>query len=216
MKVTITQARALSTMQAFALECCLFTICGSSRREETTAICISFGPANCRKRLLNSVRRSAAAFQGGFSHICGPRAGSSIRTRSEHSLEEGGHLGDPSSRWSPGFTSKKDGGVASNFRSAAIEPLSSKLTVKQVVSQIRSEDWFVTIDLKDAYFHISILPSHRKFLRFSFRGEAYQYRVPPVGLALSPRTFHKVYFHELLWLLCDTRASAYSITSTIG
>ncbi len=24
--------------------------------------------------------------------------------------------------------------------------------------QIRSEDWFVTIDLKDAYFHISILP----------------------------------------------------------
>ncbi len=28
------------------------------------------------------------------------------------------------------------------------------LTVKQVVSHIRSEDWFVTIDLKDAYFHI--------------------------------------------------------------
>ncbi len=65
------------------------------------------------------------------------------------------------------------------------------LTVKQVVSQIRSEDWFVTIDLKDAYFHISILPSHRKFLRFAFRGKAYQYRVLPFGLALSPRTFTK-------------------------
>ncbi len=65
------------------------------------------------------------------------------------------------------------------------------LTVKQVVSQIRSEDWFVTIDLKDAYFHVSILPSHRKFLRFAFRGKAYQYRVLPFGLALSPRTFTK-------------------------
>ncbi len=63
------------------------------------------------------------------------------------------------------------------------------LTIKQVVSQIRSEDWFETIDLKDAYFHISILPQHRKFLRFAFRGKAYQYRVLPSVLALSPRTF---------------------------
>ncbi|KAL0149336.1 hypothetical protein M9458_055374 [Cirrhinus mrigala] len=60
-----------------------------------------------------------------------------------------------------------------------------------VVSHIRSEDWFVTIDLKDAYFHVSILPHHRKFLRFAFRGEAYQYRVLPFTLALSPRTFTK-------------------------
>ncbi len=42
------------------------------------------------------------------------------------------------------------------------------LTLKQVMSQIKSKDWFVTIDLKDAYFHISILPSHREFLRFAF------------------------------------------------
>ncbi len=65
------------------------------------------------------------------------------------------------------------------------------LTLKQVVSQIKSKDWFVTIDLKDAYFHISILPSHREFLRFAFGGEAYKYRVLPFGLALSPRTFTK-------------------------
>ncbi|KAI2644940.1 Transposon Ty3-G Gag-Pol polyprotein [Labeo rohita] len=65
------------------------------------------------------------------------------------------------------------------------------LTVSQVVSQIRSEHWFVTIDLKDAYFHVSILPQHRKFRRFAFRGEAYQYRVLPFSLALSPRTFTK-------------------------
>ncbi len=65
------------------------------------------------------------------------------------------------------------------------------LTLRQIVSQIRSEDWFVTIELKDAYFHISILPCHRKFLRFAFGGKAYQYRVLPFGLELSPRTFTK-------------------------
>ncbi len=65
------------------------------------------------------------------------------------------------------------------------------LTLKQVVSQIRSEDWFVWIDLKDAYFHVSILPTRKKFLRFAFGGKAYQYRVLPFGLALSPHTFTK-------------------------
>lgn len=37
-----------------------------------------------------------------------------------------------------------------------------------------SEDWFVMIDVKDKYFHISIFPQHRKYFRFSFRGKAYQ------------------------------------------
>ncbi|KAI2653826.1 Gag-Pol polyprotein [Labeo rohita] len=56
---------------------------------------------------------------------------------------------------------------------------------------IQSGDWFVTVDLKDAYFYVEILPQHRKFLRFAFGGEAYQYRVLPFGLALSPRTYTK-------------------------
>ncbi len=44
---------------------------------------------------------------------------------------------------------------------------------------------------KDAYFHVSILPQHQKFLRFAFGGEAYQYQVLQLGIALSPRTFTK-------------------------
>ncbi|KAI2652402.1 Transposon Ty3-G Gag-Pol polyprotein [Labeo rohita] len=91
---------------------------------------------------------------------------------------------------------KKDGGLRPildlRVLNRSVMKLKFKmLTVKQAVSQIRSEDWFVTIDLKDAYFHVSILPQHRKFLRFAFRGKAYQYRVLPFGLALSPRTFTK-------------------------
>ncbi len=42
------------------------------------------------------------------------------------------------------------------------------------------------------YFHVSILPRHRPFLRFAFEGRAYQYKALPFGLSLSPRVFTKV------------------------
>ncbi|KAL0179664.1 hypothetical protein M9458_025106, partial [Cirrhinus mrigala] len=66
------------------------------------------------------------------------------------------------------------------------------LTLKHILTCVRLQDWFVAIDLKDAYFHVSILPRHRPFLRFAFEGRAYQYKVLPFGLSLSPRVFTKV------------------------
>ncbi len=91
---------------------------------------------------------------------------------------------------------KKDGGLHPildlQIPNNSIMQLKFKmLTLRQIVPQIRSEDWFFTIDLKDAYFHRSILPFLRKFLRFAFGGKAYQFRVLPFGLALSPRIFTK-------------------------
>ncbi len=65
------------------------------------------------------------------------------------------------------------------------------LTIKTIMSQVQEGDWFVTIDLKDAYFHIQVVQRHRRFLRFAFGGKAYQYKVLPFGLALAPRTFTK-------------------------
>ncbi len=65
------------------------------------------------------------------------------------------------------------------------------LTLKSIFSQVQEGDWFVTVDLKDAYFHIQVVQRHRKFLRFVFGGKAYQYKVLPFGLALAPRTFTK-------------------------
>ncbi|KAI2644665.1 Transposon Ty3-G Gag-Pol polyprotein [Labeo rohita] len=65
------------------------------------------------------------------------------------------------------------------------------LTLKHILTCVRIQDWFVGIDLKDAYFHVSILPRHRPFLRFAFEGRAYQYKVLPFGLSLSPRVFTK-------------------------
>ncbi len=65
------------------------------------------------------------------------------------------------------------------------------LTMRTIMSQVQEGDWFVTIDLKDAYFHIQVIHRHRRFLRFAFGGKAYQYKVLPFGLALAPRTFTK-------------------------
>ncbi len=91
---------------------------------------------------------------------------------------------------------KKDGGLhpildLRALNDSVMQLKFKMLTLRQIVPQIRSEDLFVTIDLKDAYFHISILPCHRRFLRFTFGGKAYQYGVLLFGLALSPRTFTK-------------------------
>ncbi|KAL0187989.1 hypothetical protein M9458_015088, partial [Cirrhinus mrigala] len=66
------------------------------------------------------------------------------------------------------------------------------LTLKHILTCVRVQDWFVAVDLKDAYFHVSIRPRNRPFLRFAFEGRAYQYKVLPFGLSLSPRVFTKV------------------------
>ncbi|XDV35164.1 hypothetical protein PO909_005166 [Leuciscus waleckii] len=65
------------------------------------------------------------------------------------------------------------------------------ITTRHILAQIRPGDWFISLDLKDAYFQIQITPRHRPFLRFAFDGRAYQYTVLPFGLSLAPRTFTK-------------------------
>ncbi|XP_048010529.1 uncharacterized protein LOC125244496 [Megalobrama amblycephala] len=63
------------------------------------------------------------------------------------------------------------------------------LTHGTLARAIKQNDWFTSVDLKDAFFHISIYPPHRKFLRFAYQGTCYEFTVLPFGLALSPRTF---------------------------
>lgn len=74
----------------------------------------------------------------------------------------------------------------------ALMPLRFRmLTPRRLVQFIRPNDWFITIDLKDAYFHIPIHHRHRKYLRFAFGGIAYQFNALPFGLSLAPRVFTK-------------------------
>ncbi len=100
--------------------------------------------------------------------------------------------------YSPYFiVPKKDGGLRQildlRVLNRALHKLPFRmLTQRRIFQCVRPFDWFAAIDLKDAYFHVSILPRHRPFLRFAFEGRAYQYKALPFGLSLSPRVFTKV------------------------
>ncbi len=55
----------------------------------------------------------------------------------------------------------------------------------------------ISLDLKDAYLHVPIIPQHRKFLRFAFRDQqgilrVCQWGALPFGLTTAPRVFTKL------------------------
>ncbi|MES9882152.1 MAG: reverse transcriptase domain-containing protein [Sedimenticola sp.] len=62
-------------------------------------------------------------------------------------------------------------------------------TASTIRSAIRPGDWAVSIDLQDAYLHVPIRRSSRKYLRFVSEGRCYQFTVLPFGLSTAPRVF---------------------------
>ncbi len=139
----------------------------------------------------------------GVFHRGGPPAGSGNRIRSESSVRERGHRICSSLKqgnWAlqPVFHSSKEGwGLCPILdlyvlNDSVVQLKFKMLTLRQIVPQVRSEDWFVTIDLKDAYFHISILPYHKKFLRVRFWGQS----IPISGSSVWPSIITP-YFHEI-------------------
>lgn len=68
-----------------------------------------------------------------------------------------------------------------------------KLEDQRVVANILQSNMFMaTLDLKDAYFQISIHENHRKYLRFKYKGITYQYNCMPFGLNCAPLVFTKL------------------------
>ena len=56
---------------------------------------------------------------------------------------------------------------------------------------LRKGDWLAKIDLKDAFFSIPIHLNHKKFLRFIFKENTYQFNCLPFGLSSTPWVFTK-------------------------
>ena len=70
-------------------------------------------------------------------------------------------------------------------------------TLTSILQCVHHGDWMYSLDLKDAYLHVPILPTHRKYLRFAFRNITgdlvlYQWKVLPFGLSTAPRVFTKM------------------------
>ncbi len=93
---------------------------------------------------------------------------------------------------------KKDGGLRPildlrRLNHALMRRLFRMITLKQILSQIRTGDWFCSLDLKDAYFHIQIAPHHRRFLRFAFEGVGLPVHGPTLWAVSGPPYFYEVH-----------------------
>lgn len=64
-------------------------------------------------------------------------------------------------------------------------------TFKSAVNLVTRDCWFSSIDLTDAYYSYSVDNYNRRFLRFIWEGQQYQYTCLPNGLASAPRIFTK-------------------------
>lgn len=103
----------------------------------------------------------------------------------------------------PGFVSnvfptvKKDGSarVILNLRelNAYVEHVHFKLdTLKDVLTLIHPNCFFMTIDFKDAYFSVYVRPEDRKWLQFMWHNEKFCFTCLPQGLTSAPRIFTKL------------------------
>ncbi|CAC5366749.1 unnamed protein product [Mytilus coruscus] len=63
-----------------------------------------------------------------------------------------------------------------------------------VLNLLQKGDWAISLDLKDAYFHIPIHETHTKYLRFCVNNQCYQFRVLFFGPTPAPRIFTSVFY----------------------
>ena len=65
-------------------------------------------------------------------------------------------------------------------------------TPETIRTSLQQGEWVSSLDFSDAYFHIPIHFTSRKFLRFHFQNQSYQFRALPFGLSTAPMEFTAV------------------------
>ena len=65
-------------------------------------------------------------------------------------------------------------------------------TLRSALHMIRKGCWFAKCDLKDAFYSVAIATHYRKFLKFEWEGELYEFTCLPNGLSTASRIFTKV------------------------
>jgi hypothetical protein len=65
-------------------------------------------------------------------------------------------------------------------------------TMDSILSSIKKNSYFVSIDLKDAYLSVPINKMDRKYLKFFWNGILYHCNALIFGLASAPRVFTKI------------------------
>jgi hypothetical protein len=65
-------------------------------------------------------------------------------------------------------------------------------SLRSILLNLSQGLWVCKLDLQDAYLHVPIRKTHRRFLRFAFKGRVYQFQTLPFGLSSAPRVFTKI------------------------
>lgn len=65
-------------------------------------------------------------------------------------------------------------------------------TLQCAINLVQTNSWFASIDLKDAFHSVKVAPTFRKYLRFIWNGNKYQYTCMPNGLSSAPRIWTKL------------------------
>jgi len=63
---------------------------------------------------------------------------------------------------------------------------------RTVLQLLRNLDFMAKVDLKDAYYLIAIDDRDKKYLRFRFKSQLYEFQCMPFGLCTAPRIFTKL------------------------
>ena len=64
--------------------------------------------------------------------------------------------------------------------------------INEVIRMIQKDMKMISIDLKQAYFHVKISEKYQKYMTFSWKNQLYKFKVLPNGLASGPRLFVKL------------------------
>ena len=62
-------------------------------------------------------------------------------------------------------------------------------TPESIRTSLIPGEWVSSIDLSDTYLHIPIHPNSRKYLRFCYKSQMFQFTSLPFGLATAPQVF---------------------------
>ena len=65
-------------------------------------------------------------------------------------------------------------------------------SIQDAIVLMRKNCYFYKVDLCDAFYSLSVRKQDRKFLKFKWNGNLYQYTCLPMGFCNSPHTFCKV------------------------
>lgn len=92
---------------------------------------------------------------------------------------------------------KKNGGLRPVINLRPLNQYLKKIhfkmdTLKTVLGLVKKGDYAISLDMKDAYFHLPVHQSHQKYLRFCFMGQVYQFTALCFGPTSAPRVFTKI------------------------